>query len=92
MLESKAGGVLVPDLSSFKKMCIYACLCLHVHANVCVYVCYICVYAFVHMCRAACGGQKRLSDPLEMELQMGVRCLVRVLGTTFLSSVRAVTF
>ena len=38
----------------------------------CVYFCY------VHMYVGACGGQKRVPDPLELELQRVVTCLVGV--------------
>ena len=31
------------------------------------------VYGYVHECAAACGGQKRALDPLELELKVIVR-------------------
>lgn len=39
--------------------------------------------------RVTLGGQKRPSDPLELELQVAVSHLVWVLGTKLGSSVRA---
>jgi len=41
------------------------------------------------MCVGDCGSQKTRLDPLELELQIVVSCLMLVLGTE-LSSLRAV--
>lgn len=48
-----------------------------------------CVYA--HMYASAYGGQKRVLDCLELELQVGVSHTVRVLGPELLSSAIALS-
>lgn len=47
-------------------------------------ICMLCMCRS-HIC-GACGGQRKLLDPLEMELQEIVSCLMWVLGTKFGSS------
>ena len=49
----------------------------------------ICFIIYVYAYRVTLGGQKRPSDPLELELQVAVSHLVWVLGTKLGSSVRA---
>jgi hypothetical protein len=44
-----------------------------------------------HRCSGALGGQKRASDPLELELQAVVSCLVWVMGSELRPSGRAVS-
>lgn len=44
----------------------------------------------MHVCAHANKGQKRSSDPLELELQTYVSFLTRVLGTKLGSSVKVV--
>lgn len=69
-------------------MCFYLCAC------VCVY---ICVHAHAQSCvcvllhEGANGGQRRMSDPLELEPQMFVRLLLSVQGTALLLSATAPT-
>lgn len=45
---------------------------------------YIC-----HICVVVCGGQKRVQDPWELELQTGENHLPLVLGTELRSAARA---
>lgn len=45
-----------------------------------MYVC-LCVCVYVQGSKGACRGQKRALDPLELELQVTVGCLMWVLGT-----------
>jgi hypothetical protein len=53
-------------------MCMHAFICMCVSISECMYVCmYVCICMYVHhVC--ACGGQKGISDPLELELQTTV--------------------
>ena len=79
--------------------CLHVCAsytCAHecvqaMHVHTCVFVCEgVCVsYACAHVCADACQGQKRTSDPLEVEPQVVVSCLAWVLGTELDSSRRA---
>ena len=45
-------------------------------------------HVYVPLSADACGGQKRTSDPLELELQVAVSHLTWVLGTKLRSSRR----
>lgn len=44
----------------------------------------------VHVSKDALGSQKRVYDPLQLELQAGVSCQIRVQGTELGSSARMV--
>lgn len=44
------------------------------------------VYGYVHMSASACGVQRRVSDPLELEIQVVGSCPVCMLGTELGSS------
>lgn len=47
----------------------------------------VCVYVFVNVCHIrACGSQKRVSNPVELEVQVVMRCLVWMLRTELESS------
>lgn len=52
---------------------------------------YMCIFVWVCSRVHSAGGQKRLSDPLEMELHAGVSCPAGALGLKPGSSVKAVT-
>lgn len=58
----------------------YVCVCARACTHACVYV---------HMHAGAFRGQKRESNPLELELQATVSCWMRVLGTILGSSARS---
>ena len=49
------------------------------------------VNRYVHVYAAGCGGQKRASDPLELELKVVVDYLKWVLGNALCSSVLLTT-
>lgn len=53
---------------------------------------YVSVYGYVYMHVVACKSQERGSDPLELELQEPVSCLIWMLGTEFISSGRTQVF
>lgn len=59
-------------------MCVCVCARARMHA-----------YVYVHMHAGAFRGQKRESNPLELELQATVSCRTRVLGTILRSSARS---
>ena len=52
--------------------CVYVCVHVSVYVHICLYVhvCFVCMCIWVStMCvLGACGGQKRVSDSLELEL------------------------
>lgn len=86
---------------SIRYLCIEDCLlpllrfiCAFIYVHVCVY---ICVHAHARSCvcvllhEGANGGQRRMSDPLELELQMFVRLLLSEQGTALLLSATAPT-
>lgn len=52
-----------------------------VSACVCVCVCTRAVLGYVHVTVGAHGDQKRVLDPLELELNTAVSCFKWVLGT-----------
>lgn len=56
---------------------------------------YVCGYENVCQCVCECagspGGQKKVLNFMEVELQAIVRCLIGLLGTELESSVRAVS-
>lgn len=56
-------------------VCVCACVCAHAHA------CDTCM-------PGTSGGQKRVSNPLELELQVAVSFLIGFLGTEFRSCIR----
>ena len=53
-----------------------------------VRVWFICLCIYVHAC-GTYRGQKRISDPLELELQVVMSCLIWVQGTEIKPSGRA---
>lgn len=53
----------------FLLMCVCVCMCVH-----------MCMYMCMCMCDNACGSQKRVLDPLELELQEVVSHRLWVLG------------
>lgn len=56
--------------------------------SLCVFV-YVCVCLYLHVGADALGGQKRATNPLELELQAVMSCLTWVLGAEPVSSGRA---
>lgn len=59
--------VLLERLHFWNSMCVCKCLCVCACARVCVF--------------SACGGQKRMSIPLELELLVVVSCLIEMLNS-----------
>ena len=77
--------------------CVYVCICpvcicpiyMCVNATcVCIYHECMCVY---HMCVVAQGNQKRVLDPQELELQVVVSCLMRMLEPELGGNCKSIT-
>ena len=64
--------------SFFLRNVLRVCVCVRARTHVSVYVCYICV---CYICVDSPGGQKKTLDPLALELQVFMNCLIWVLVT-----------
>ena len=72
---------LSPRLSFLK---LILCVCVCARARVCVRVCvyiYLSIWEFMHVYAGALSCETGVSDPLELELEEVVSCLMWMLGT-----------